>query len=244
MSDQDTVDVLAICPHPDDAELGCAGLLLSAQERGGRIGVVDLSSGELGSRGTPETRAQESRRASEIMRLDVRINLGMPDGAIEATIAARTELVSVIRRLKPRIVVAPYWEDHHPDHSATSELAKAAWWYAGVTKHPGEGPPHRPERLLHYLGRFRFAPSLIVDVTSVFDRKRQAALCYASQIDATSVAGPETFLSRPDFLESWEGKHRYLGSLIGAEYGEGYLMRQPVPVFDPLTLAGDRRAVI
>ena len=246
------VDVLAVCAHPDDAELGCAGLLLRCKAVGARVGVVDLTRGELGSRGTAALRNQERTRATAILGLHVRLDLDLPDGFVERTVEYRTRLVEVIRSEQPRMLVGPYWEDHHPDHVNTSLLMKDAWWFAGVTKHPGGPVAHRPEAMLFQLSRYVARPSLIVDVSDQFATKARAVACYASQlhpqtaVDAPPDADgePETYLSRSDFLAAWEGRHRYYGRMIGAEFGEAYLMRNPVPISDPMTLLAGRPGVM
>ena len=246
------VDVLAVCAHPDDAELGCAGLLLRCKAAGARVGVVDLTRGELGSRGNATLRNEERARATAILGLDVRLDLDLPDGFVERTVEYRTRLVEVIRSERPRMLVGPYWEDHHPDHVATSLLMKDAWWFAGVAKHPGGKSAHRPEAMLFQLSRYVARPSLIVDVSEQFATKARAVACYASQLHRPAAADgppdadgePETYLSRSDFLAAWEGRHRYYGRMIGAEFGEAYLMRNPVPITDPMTLLAGRPGVM
>ena len=246
------VDVLAVCAHPDDAELACAGLLLRCQAAGARVGVVDLTRGELGSRGTPELRAAERACATAILGLDVRLDLDLPDGFVEHTVECRTRLVEVIRAEQPRMLVGPYWEDHHPDHVNTSLLMKDAWWFAGVAKHPGGPSAHRPEAMLFYPSRYAQRPSLIVDISDHFATKARAVECYASQLHRQPPADtppdgpaqPETYLSRPDFLAAWEGRHRYYGRMIGATFGEAYVMRNPVPVTNPMTLLAGRPGVL
>ena len=246
------VDVLAVCAHPDDAELGCAGLLLRCKAAGARVGVVDLTRGELGSRGNAALRNEERARATSILGLDVRLDLDLPDGFVERTVEYRTRLVEVIRSEQPRMLVGPYWEDHHPDHVNTSLLMKDAWWFAGVAKHPGGPTAHRPEAMLFQLSRYVARPSLIVDISEQFATKARAVTCYASQLHRpasaeappASDAEPETYLSRSDFLAAWEGRHRYYGRMIGAEFGEAYLMRNPVPITDPMTLLAGRPGVM
>ena len=246
------IDVLAVCAHPDDAELGCAGLLLRCKAGGARVGVVDLTRGELGSRGNAALRNEERTRATAILGLDVRLDLDLPDGFVERTVEYRTRLVEVIRSEQPRMLVGPYWEDHHPDHVNTSLLMKDAWWFAGVAKHPGGPSAHRPEAMLFQLSRYVARPSLIVDISEQFTTKARAVACYASQLhpvgaaDAAPAADaePETFLSRSDFLAAWEGRHRYYGRMIGAEFGEAYLMRNPVPITDPMSLLAGRPGVM
>ena len=251
------VDVLAVCAHPDDAELGCGGLLLRCKAAGARIGVVDLTRGELGSRGNAALRNEERARATAILGLDVRLDLDLPDGFVERTVEYRTRLVEVIRSEQPRMLVGPYWEDHHPDHVNTSLLMKDAWWFAGVAKHPGGPVAHRPEAMLFQLSRYVARPSLIVDISEQFATKARAVACYASQLHRQAAADgaanadaaaphaePETYLSRSDFLAAWEGRHRYYGRMIGAEFGEAYLMRNPVPITDPMTLLAGRPGVM
>ena len=246
------VDVLAVCAHPDDAELGCAGLLLRCKAAGARVGVVDLTRGELGSRGNAALRNEERTRATTILGLDVRLDLDLPDGFVERTVEYRTRLVEVIRSERPRMLVGPYWEDHHPDHVNTSLLMKDAWWFAGVTKHPGGPSAHRPEAMLFQLSRYAARPSLIVDISEQFATKARAVACYTSQLHRPAAADgppdadgePETYLSRSDFLAAWEGRHRYYGRMIGAEFGEAYLMRNPVPITDPMTLLAGRPGVM
>jgi len=246
------VDVLAVCAHPDDAELGCAGLLLRCKAAGARVGVVDLTRGELGSRGNAALRNEERARATAVMGLDLRLDLDLPDGFVERSVEYRTRLVEVIRSERPRMLVGPYWEDHHPDHVNTSLLMKDAWWFAGVAKHPGGASPHRPEAMLFQLSRYVARPSLIVDISEQFATKARAVACYASQLHRPATAAappdadgePETYLSRSDFLAAWEGRHRYYGRMIGAEFGEAYLMRNPVPITDPMTLLAGRPGVM
>jgi bacillithiol biosynthesis deacetylase BshB1 len=241
-----------VCAHPDDAELGCAGLLLRCKAAGARVGVVDLTRGELGSRGNAALRNEERARATAVLGLDVRLDLDLPDGFVERTAEYRTWLVEVIRSEQPRMLVGPYWEDHHPDHVNTSLLMKDAWWFAGVAKHPGGPTAHRPEAMLFQLSRYVARPSLIVDISEQFATKARAVACYASQLHRPPAADgppdadgePETYLSRSDFLAAWEGRHRYYGRMIGAEFGEAYLMRNPVPITDPMTLLAGRPGVM
>ena len=205
------------------------------------MGVVDLTRGEMGSRGTAEQRIRESEQASRILGLDKRVNLELPDGGLEQTLSLRTRLVEILRELRPRLVIAPYWENHHPDHAATSLLVKDAWWFAGVRKHPGAGDAFRPEILVFSTGRYRFQPSFILDITDEWETKRAAVAAYASQLHDPDSDEPQISTSSPDFLDALEGRHRYFGSLIGVPYGEPYLMRSPVPITDPLHLiTGDR----
>ncbi len=241
----DHIDYLAVCAHPDDAELTCAGLLMRAKDSGYSIGVVDLSRGELGSRGSVTDRDAEASAAATVMALDVRYNLELPDGNIVCSRENVIRLVELIRRWRPRMLITSYWEDHHPDHVQTSKIATDAWWFAGVANYPGGGIAHRPERILYYQGRGVFPPSCVVDITSTWERKKSAIACYHSQLHRnTAESEPKTYTSSENFMDLWEGRHRYLGSLIGTEYGEAYHVRTPVPVFDIASLTGGAPGVL
>ncbi len=238
------LDILALCPHPDDAELHCAGLLLTAQHQGGRIGVLDLSAGEMGSRGNAELRAQETAAATAIMALDFRGNLRLRDGFLAEEGNGLALLVAAIRRHRPRLLVAPHWDDHHPDHVCASHWAREAAYLAGLSRYPGEGLPHRPEQVLYYLDRVQATPSMIVDVSAVMTRKEQALQCYTSQLHHTDSEDPATPLSRPDFLQRWRARHMHFGALIGVDFGEAYVLRSPVPIANPLHLCWNRQGMV
>lgn len=240
------VDVLAISPHPDDAELNCSGLLLQAKANGARIGVLDLTRGELGSRGTSEQRMREAEAARDVLGLDVRANLGLPDGFVRVDDSSLLALVGVLRAYRPRLVAAPHWDDHHPDHVAASALVRQAAFLAGLAKHPASGTPHRPEQVLYYLDRVSVQPDLVIDVSAVMDVKERALRCYAGQLFSAEDEdlGISTALSRPDFLSAWRSRHVHFGSLIGVDHGEAYVLRSPVPMRNPLDLCWGRRGMV
>ena len=239
-----TLDILAICPHPDDAELHCAGLLLQAHAGGARIGVLDLSRGELGSRGDAVGRAREAQSASEVMGLLYRDNLGLPDGFLQSDRATVDRLVAAIRALRPRLVLSPHWDDHHPDHAATSRAVREAAFLSGLTNYPGHGGPHRPEQVMYYLDRVSVEPDAVIDISAVMALKERAVFCYAGQLHAPDGSGVETLLSRPDFIQRWRARHLYFGGLIGVDCGEAYVLRSPVPIRDPMTLCWGRRGMV
>jgi bacillithiol biosynthesis deacetylase BshB1 len=191
------LDILAFAPHPDDAELGCGGSLILAAGQGLRVAVADLSAGEKSSRGTPEERDREKQKAAELLGLSGRFCLGLPDTEIGLDPAQRTPLIHLIRELRPRLVLAPYWEDRHPDHAAAGHLIRQACFLAGVGR-VGSGQPHRPEWLYFYMLHQPFEPSFVVDVSTVWERKMAALLAYPSQFQAGGDE-PMTALSRPDF---------------------------------------------
>lgn len=239
-----TLDVLALSPHPDDAELHCAGLLLQAQANGGRIGVLVLTQGELGSRGDPSQRAGESSAAGRVLALDVHEHLALPDGFLRVDQASLSIVVDAIRRHRPRLLVAPHWEDHHPDHVATSELARQAAYLSGLVKYPAAGTAYRPEQVLYYLDRVSVQPDLVVDVTAVMQKKEQALRCHAGQLFTPDDTQAQTPLSQPGFMERWRARQAHYGALIGVDYGEAYVLRSPVPVRNPLTLCWGRRGMV
>ena len=231
-----TTDIVAICAHPDDMELCCAGLLLKGQEARARIGSIELSRGEMGSRGTVHQRMREVKQANKVLNLDMRLNLHLPDGGITVNADSCMKLVNCIRKYTPRMLITSYWQDHHPDHRNTSLLVKDAAWFAGVKNYPAHGSPHRPELILYYLNRYFQEPDLIVDISSVWLRKKEAIRSYHSQLYDTASKERNTYTSNPDFMAIWESHHRYWGSLIGVPYGEAYLVPQPIPIVNPMDL--------
>jgi bacillithiol biosynthesis deacetylase BshB1 len=261
-----TLDILAVCAHPDDAELHCGGLLLQAQRRGAAVGVLDLTRGEAASRGTPELRRQESEAASRILGLTLRDNLGLPDARLQVDQDHLTPIIERIRSWRPRLVVTSHSDDHHPDHEACGTLVRHACYLAGIGNHPAGGSPHRPEQVLYYLDRVDHRPHLVQDVSDVFEQKLAAVRCYASQLYSAptpaSAPRPEpaaesglpmepeqsslhaTPLAAPDYLATWQARHRHFGSLIGVRYGEAYVLRSPVPLRDPLSLLWGREGIV
>ncbi len=232
------VDLLAVAAHPDDAEIGCGGAILLAVEDGMRVAVVDLTDGEASTRGMPGAREEERRRASELLRLASRERLGLTDGEVGTAPNHRLEVVRLLRSLRPRVVLAPYEEDRHPDHAAAGRLTREACFLAGVAK-LGEGEPHRPTRLYHYMLHQPFTPSFVLDVSSVWKRKKEAIWAYESQFGAGR--GATTEIGTGEFLELLEARSLFHGALIGAERGEPFHQPGPVrvtslPGLDPATV--------
>jgi len=226
-----SLDILAIAAHPDDAELGCGGSLLLAVKKGLSVAIADLSAGEMSSRGTVASRQDESGNAARILGLKERRNLGLPDSKIgENSSHSRSALIQLIRDTRPRIVLAPYWEDRHPDHEATGRLVKEACFYAGVAK-VGDGEPYRPARLFYYMLSYPFTPAFVLDISAVWERKMEAIMAYQTQFQS-SEDGIRTAISEPGFLKLTEARAIWFGSMIGAAYGEPYYMPGPVPVVE------------
>ena len=224
----DPLDVLAIVAHPDDAELLCGGSLLRCADAGQRTGVLDLTRGEMGSRGTPELRAKEAERASEILGLAERRNAGLPDSHLQNTPDARRRVVEVLRDLRPRVVVTHWSSGRHPDHRAAAELAYDASYLSGLKNYDAPGLPFRPHKVVHALS-FREdpqKPTFVVDITDQMDRKMAAIGAYASQFGEAVTAG-EVFPGGGRSLEDQiRTQAARAGSLIRAAYGEPFWTRE------------------
>jgi bacillithiol biosynthesis deacetylase BshB1 len=229
------VDILAISAHADDVELTCAGTLIQMHERGYRFGIVDLTRGEMGTRGTAEIRAKEAARAAEILGAEFRETLDLGDGGLRTGREEELIVIDVIRREKPRIVLTPYPEDRHPDHRRAGELVTSAAFYAGLRKLETEHPAHRPQQTV-YFGTFEIQkPMFVVDVTPAIEARRQAILAYQSQFYDPNSTEPETMLSQKGFLDMIEARLRDFGALIGTEFGEGFVTRRPPRIGDLVT---------
>lgn len=219
------LDVLVVAPHPDDAELGMAGTILKLKADGMSVGVLDLTSGEPTPFGSPDTRRRETAAATEILGLDWRENLGLPNRSLEPTLDARARLASVFRETRPRWLFAPYWIDAHPDHVAAAELVEAARFWAKLTKTDMPGEPHYPERIFHYFCvhlRLVPQPAFVVDITETWPQKQAAIECYRSQFIEGRSQEPPTLVDRLRHQAStW-------GWSIGVGYGEPFASREPV----------------
>lgn len=231
------VDILAFGAHPDDVELTCAGLLIKMGRLGWRTGVVDLTRGELGTRGTPEIRDAEAREAAAVMGLAARENLGLPDGHISAHADQKEKVVAVIRKYRPSVMILPYWHELHPDHENASKLIFESSFLSGVEKyHPEHKGAHRPKKLIYYLGRpgFDARPSFIVDVSDTFPERIRAVKRYKSQLYNEVSRERQTDISSKDMLEKLAAMARYWGMQIGVEYGEPYFCREIIAIDDPI----------
>lgn len=244
-----TIDILGIAAHPDDVELSCAGTMLLAKRDGKRTGILDLTYAELSSRGTVESRKKETDDASTILGLDWRGNLGLPDGNIELTKENVYKFVKVLRELRPTILLTPHHSERHPDHEAASELAKQASFYAGLRKietknNDGSSQePYRPLLVLQYLQTYTFEPSVIVDISDVFEKRMQTVTAYGSQFARSNQGDkiknedePDTFLTQSGFYEWIEARARHYGMIIGAEFGEPFWTYEAVGTRDPFAL--------
>ncbi|MGC8966836.1 MAG: bacillithiol biosynthesis deacetylase BshB1 [Thermus sp.] len=218
------LDLLVIAPHPDDGELGCGGTLARAKAEGLSTGILDLTRGEMGTKGTPEEREKEVAEASRILGLDFRGNLGLQDGGLADIPEQRLLLAGALRRLRPRIVLAPLEADRHPDHAAASRLAVAAVHFSALKKAPLEGEPHRVERLFFYPGNHPFTPSFLVKISAFIDQWEAAVLAYKSQF--SGEAASETV--GPKGVEARKAMRRYFGNYLGVDYAEPFV--SPLPL--------------
>lgn len=227
------LDILAIAPHPDDAELGMGGAILKFKSQGLRVGVLDLTSGEPTPHGSPEIRARETAAATEILRLDWRDNLGLPNRCLEATLDARKKLAEAIRQVRPRWLFAPYWIDAHPDHVAATELVEAARFWAKLSKSDMAGEPHYPERIYNYYCvhlRTVPQPAFILDISDGWEQKIAAIECYRSQFIEGRPQDPPTFVDR------LRDEAAYWGKAIGVRYGEPFTCREPIGLNSMISL--------
>lgn len=238
------LDALVIGAHPDDAEISMGGTILRLKAAGKMVGIVDVTRGELGTRGDRETRARETAAADEVMGIDVRHNLDLPDGRVVATVEAREALAALLRDHRPDLVFAHHVEDLHPDHIATGRLAREAWYLAGLSRlaeQAGEAAAHRPRRLFHFLSHVAAEPAFVVDITPVWEEKVRLVRCYASQITPRDERDRgDHFLFGADILQRMETKARYFGEKIGSGFGEPLVHLGPIPFADSLLEQGGR----
>jgi bacillithiol biosynthesis deacetylase BshB1 len=233
--DVQTVDALAIAAHPDDVEQTCGGTLIKLAEMGYRTGVLDLTAGDMGSRGAPEIRLKEADEAGRRMLLSYRANMRMPDARLENNVSARMSIASEIRRVKPRLVILPYWEARHPDHYRACELGYEASFLAGLRKLDEHSAPHRPRKVIYSCQYANVKPSFVVDITAQFARRMSALFAYESQYGPSETAG-HLFPSPEEVRERLEMVARYYGNLIGVKYGEAFVVKETMQVDDVINL--------
>ncbi len=235
------LDVLAIGAHPDDVEISCSGTIVKLVKQGRKVGICDLTEGELGTRGSREIRAEEAKAASGILGITARVNLRIPDGNVEISHENRLRLIRVIRHFRPEILLIPYWMERHPDHERAHRLSREAWFYSGLEKirtvdNKTRQEPYRAPRYYMFMQAYEFTPSFIVDISSEFDRRMEAVRAFASQFHNPLSTERETSLSRPEFLDMLRTRFEYFGSRIGRKYGEPFLSVEAVGIDDVLAL--------
>jgi len=228
-------DVLAIGAHPDDIELSCGGTIAKLVLDGHKVALADITQGELGTRGTKEIRAKEALDAAKLLGVGTRRNLKIPDGSIEMSQANLKKVITLIRELRPRIMIIPHSIERHPDHVHAHTLCKEAWYYSGLrkieTSLDGEPQkPHRPDNFFEFMQWYEFTPSFIVDISDTFETKMKAIKAHSSQFYNPESKDPETLLSRPEFLERIKTDCEYYGKKIGVRYGEPFFSWTPLGV--------------
>lgn len=229
-----SLDVLAIAAHRDDAEQTCGGTLLKMAQQGRRTGILDLTQGEMGTRGTASDRAREAANAARILKVSFREALDIPDGRVENTWENRLKIARIIRQQKPRVVVLPYWKGRHPDHYTCSALGYEACFLAGLSKLPLEGNPHRPFKIVYATLYYDVRPSFVVDITEEFEARLEAIYAYQSQY-ADQEAGRGDFPAHAEIRERVTAMARFYGMLAGVRYGEPFLQKE-VGLVQDLTL--------
>ena len=238
-------DVLAFGAHPDDVEIGCGATVALLAKQGREVAIVDFTRGETGTRGTPDERAAEAAAAAKTLGATCRVNLGLPDGRLPFTDRetgrsirelAVELVVDLIREHRPRLLLANYPSDAHPDHVIVGEVVKQARYLAGLQKWRPSKSRHRPDVLLQYFEHEQHEPSLVVDVSAVYSRKLEAIRCYKSQLHDPARKELETALSRPDFMERRESRDRFFGGLAGVQHAEPFFLIGPPKVSDPFSL--------
>jgi bacillithiol biosynthesis deacetylase BshB1 len=232
-----TVDLLAIAAHRDDVELTCAGTLIKAAKQGYKTAVVDLTAGEMGTKGDARSRAAEADNAAQVMQLAARENLALPDAAIVNDPATRTQVARIIRKFKPKVVIAPARQGRHPDHRVTSELVRDACFIAGLAKVAPDSPKHRPKKVLHCVSfRQDFEkPTFVVDISDEFEQKLEAIRCFDSQFGGSTQAG-EVYPTGEPLYDAIRHYSAYYGAMIRTRYGEPFFTTETMRVDDVVAL--------
>ena len=232
------LDILAIGVHPDDIELGCSGTLINEIKSGKKVGILDLTQGELGTRGTVETRYHEAANAAMIIGVQLRDNLKMRDGFFKNDEEHQLKLIAALRKYRPDIVIGNVLHDRHPDHGRAGQLIADACFLSGLTRistKDADGVEQerwRPTYVLHYIQDWYHEPDLLIDISDVFEQRMKSIEAYSTQFhtDATSAEGPQTYISTPDFLESVVARARMFGKRIGVKYAEGFISEKKIGI--------------
>jgi len=231
------LDLLAIAAHPDDVELTCGGTLLKMAQRGYKTGILDLTAGEMGTRGTPELRAKEAAKAAKLLRASWRDTLGVPDSDVQPTRQHKLRLAAVIRQLRPKTVILPYWEARHPDHYHASTLGYEGCFLAGLKQLPLDGEPYRPFKILYSISYADVRPTFVVDISAHYEQRRKAILAFASQFRPKPSEPKSKVHLAIDRLEAEMNQlARHYGQLIGVQYGEPFLQKELLKVEDVVKL--------
>ncbi len=231
------LDLLAIAAHPDDVELTCGGTLLKMARRGYKTGILDLTAGEMGTRGTPETRAKEAAKAAKILGVVWRGTLGVPDSDVQPARQHKLKLARVIRELCPKTVILPYWQARHPDHYHASTLGYEGCFLAGLKQLPIEGDPYRPFKILYSTSYADVRPTFVVDITKEFEQRRKAILAFGTQFrPAKRAPKSKVFLAIDRLEDEMNQLARHYGQMIGVKYGEPFLTKELLQVDDVVAM--------
>ncbi len=229
------LDVLAIGVHPDDVELSCGGVLLVEKKNGKKTGIIDLTQGELGTRGTAETRKTEATHAAKILGVDIRENLLMADGFFQNDKAHQLKIIEAIRKYKPEIILCNAIEDRHPDHGRSAKLVADAAFLSGLRKietfdNGLAQEAWRPKYVFHYIGDRYLQPQFVVDISDVFEAKLESIKAYTTQFHNPNLKEPQTYISTPDFLEAVINRSKMFGKMIGVKYAEGFCSEKMIGI--------------
>ena len=227
------VDVLCMMSHPDDAEIITGGTLIKLKDQGYKVAIVDFSLGEMGTRGSVEQRLTEAKCAAEIMGIDFRENLKFPDAMIENTTENRRKVVETIRKYTPKLIIThSYEKNRNPDHTHTANLVHESSFTAGLAKYDTGQEPYRPYKILNCMEYFDFVPSIIIDISSQYERKMRAVNCYGSQLFNPESEEKMTYIASDRFMREIDSRHRYFGSKIHSDYGEAFRLDSPIQIED------------
>jgi len=228
----ENVDVLTIAAHSDDIELTCAGTLIKMIDKGYSVGILDLTQGEMGTRGTPEIRAKEAEAARAMIGARFRVRMNLGDSRLTASVENRTALAEQIRMARPKTVILPYWEGRHPDHYTASTLGYEACYAAGLKQFAAKGKPHRPKKILYASMYWDVRPSFLVDITPYFGRKLEAVNCFASQFSGDLRDITELYPAWGKLIDRITTQCKYFGHLMGVEYAEPFIVKEVMAVED------------
>ena len=226
------VDLLFVSAHPDDTELSCGGTIVTSVKRGLRCGMIDLTRGEMGTRGTPQTRKREAQASAKILGASFREQLDFHDGGLLTGREQELELIEIIRRTKPKLIFTPYPDDRHPDHTRAGRLVTEAAFYAGLKSMKTRYDAHRPQATIYYIQNYQRDFSFVVDVTAAWKTKMRAIAAFKSQFHDPKSKEAPTFIARPEFIQMIEARGKHYGELIGAPFGEAFVTKQPPRVDD------------
>jgi len=235
------LDILAFAAHPDDIEMSCGATIIKYADQGKKVGIVDFTQGQMGTRGTPELRLKEADNAARVLKLAVRENLGFEDIFFKNDIEHQLKVVEMIRKYQPEIVLANSQTDRHPDHGRAAEIVKAAVFMSGLDKlktniKDQEQAPWRPDKVYHYIQSIMLDPDFVEDVSGFWTQRNASIKAFASQFHDPNTNEPETFISSPEFMLMLDARGKMLGHSIGAEYGEGFIATRNIGVSDMFSL--------